>query len=150
MRRFPLSLLLAATLLGLFVSRSFATPADDIAATTRAWVDAFNTREPERILALYADDAVFWGTTSATLRDTPAEIREYFITSPQRPHVRVAIDEQRIRVHGDIALNTGAYTFTNKVDGQPTKNQARFTFVYRRVGDRWLIIDHHSSALPAR
>ncbi len=138
-------------LLTLASSHLFAAdPSSDIAAVTRAWIDAFNTRDPERILALYADDAVFWGTTSATLRDTPDEIREYFITSPQRPHVRVAIDEQRIRVHGDIALNTGAYTFTNVVDGRPTRNPARFTFVYRRVADRWLIIDHHSSALPAR
>ena len=40
----------------------------EVAAATAAWVEAFNARDPERIAALYAPDAVFWGTISKTIR----------------------------------------------------------------------------------
>ena len=53
------------------------------------------------------------------------------------------------RVYGDTAIVSGAYTFSDVRDGvagniRPT----RFTFVFRRDGDRWLIVDHHSSRVP--
>jgi uncharacterized protein (TIGR02246 family) len=126
-----------------------ATPTDEVAATTKAWADAFNTRDPERVLALYETDAVLWGTTSPILRKTPAARREYFSAMPQRPNLRVAIGEQHVRVFGDVAVNSGTYTFTNNQDGKVTSNHSRFSFTYVRKSDRWLIVDHHSSAVPA-
>lgn len=50
-----------------------------------------------------------------------------------------------MRVFGDLAINSGLYTFTF-ADGSTVA--ARFTFVYRRSGDRWQIIEHHSSRMP--
>ena len=126
-----------------------AAPEDDVAAATQAWAEAFNTRDPERVLALYETDAVLWGTTSASLRNTPATRREYFSTMPQRPNQRVMIGEQQIRVFGDVAVNSGTYTFANNQDGKVTSNHARFSFTYVRKGDRWMIVDHHSSAVPS-
>jgi len=119
------------------------------AAAMRAWVDAFNTRDPRQIVALYAPDAVFWGTTAKTIATTPASIWAYFKDAGQRPWTRVAIDAQHERVHGSIASVSGAYTFSDIRDGVATNvRPARFTFVFRRDGDRWLIVDHHSSRLP--
>jgi len=43
-----------------------AGPEDDVAAATRAWVEAYNSRDPQKILSLYSPDAVFWGTSSPT------------------------------------------------------------------------------------
>ncbi|HEV8644903.1 MAG TPA: DUF4440 domain-containing protein [Burkholderiales bacterium] len=37
-------------------------------AATAAWAEAFNARDAQQIAALYADDAVFWGTISPTIR----------------------------------------------------------------------------------
>jgi len=45
---------------------------------TQAWADAFNSRDPERVLALYDPEAVLWGTVSPTIRDTR---RRFEITS---------------------------------------------------------------------
>jgi len=126
-----------------------ATPKDEVSAATQAWTDAFNTREPDRVLALYETDAVLWGTSSPTLRATPAARREYFSSMPQRPNQRVTLGEQHVRVFGDVALNSGTYTFTNTQDGKTTSNASRFSFAYVRKGDRWMIVDHHSSAVPA-
>lgn len=128
----------------------FAGPAEEVEAATQAWVDAFNTRDPEQVLALYAADAVFWGTVSPTLRDTPEEIRDYFKSMPERPESRVSLGERRVRVFGSVALSTGLYTFTDVRDGERVAHASRFSFAYRKTPDgRWLIVDHHSSAVPA-
>jgi uncharacterized protein (TIGR02246 family) len=126
-----------------------AGPSDEVADATRAWAAAYDSRDPQRLLALYAPDAVFWGTSSPTLRDTPEAIADYFKTAPSQPNARVEVGAFKVRVWGDMAVNTGSYTFTDVRDGQTVRRPARFSFVYRRVGGRWLIVDHHSSATPA-
>jgi uncharacterized protein (TIGR02246 family) len=118
-------------------------------AATAAWVTTFNTRDPKRIVALYAPDAAFWGTTAQALASTPEAVWTYFKDAGQRPNTRVRVDSHVARVYGDIAIDSGAYTFFDLVDGAETNvRPARFTFVYRRVGGRWLIVDHHSSRVP--
>jgi hypothetical protein len=52
-------------------------------------------------------------------------------------------------VYGDTAIKGGTYTFTSVREGKPTTTPARYSFVYRNRDGRWLIVDHHSSALPA-
>ena len=47
-----------------------------------------------------------------------------------------------------VISNSGIYTFTFGIDG--TKVQARFTYVYKKVGDEWKILSHHSSQLPTK
>lgn len=120
-----------------------------VTAATTAWVEAFNSRDPKRIVALYAPDAVFWGTTAKTIATTPAAIWDYFKDAGQRPWTRVAIDAQHPRVYGSIAIVSGSYTFSDVRDGAATNvRPARFTFVFRRDGDRWLVVEHHSSRVP--
>jgi hypothetical protein len=121
---------------------------EGVKAATQAWADAFNSRVLDKILAHYSEEAVFWGTVSPTLRDEPSEVRDYFI--PIGPEARVLIGEQRPRVFSDIAVNTGSYTFTLVSDGKKETVAARFSFVYKRdANGTWLIVDHHSSAVPA-
>ena len=118
-------------------------------AELQAWVEAFNSRDPRRIVALYAPDAVFWGTTAKAIATTPESIWAYFKDAGQRPWTRVIIDAQHERVYGDIAIVSGAYTFSDVRDGVASNvRPARFTFVFRRDGGRWAIVDHHSSRVP--
>lgn len=120
-----------------------------VAAATAAWVEAFNSRDPKRIVALYAPDAVFWGTTAKAIATTPDAIWDYFKDAGQRPWTRVAIDAQHPRVYGSIAIVSGSYTFSDVRAGVATNARpARFTFVFRRDGDRWLLVEHHSSRVP--
>ncbi|MES9966602.1 MAG: nuclear transport factor 2 family protein, partial [Sedimenticola sp.] len=72
------------------------------------------------------------------------EVEDYFVHFLAKGPVG-EIDEANIRTFGDIAINSGIYTFTFK-DGAVV--QARYTFVYRWNGERWLIIEHHSSQMP--
>ncbi|KAG5182649.1 hypothetical protein JKP88DRAFT_208654 [Tribonema minus] len=102
---------------------------------------------------LYAPDGVLWGTLSEEVRDTPAEIFDYFDYFANKPHLRVSGYRPLIRVDGDVALNTGYYTFTwdDGSSGGTASKRARYSFVYRRdplAPTGWTIIDHHSSAMP--
>ena len=147
-------ILLAARLLllTLLSGSAFAgESADDavaaqVAAATAEWISTFNTRDATRISALYAPDAILWGTVSQTLRTTPGEILEYFEeSSATRPNLRIILGEYHERLFGDIAINSGYYSSRNPVEGKDVVIPMRFTFTYRREGDRWMIVNHHSS-----
>ena len=132
-------------------SLALAGPKEDVGAATQAWIDGMNSHNAERVVALYDSEAVLWGTRSSTLRDTPATVRDYFKVLQTVPSsYKVVLGEQRIRIYGDIAINTGTYTFSEDRDGKPFARPARFSFVYRKRDGRWLIVDHHSSAVPAQ
>jgi uncharacterized protein (TIGR02246 family) len=120
--------------------------AAQVAAATNEWISTFNTRDAARISALYAPDAILWGTVSKTIRTTPQEILEYFEeSSAKRPDLRMFLGEYHVRLYGEIAINSGYYTSRNPVDGQEVVIPMRFTFTYRKEGERWVIINHHSS-----
>jgi uncharacterized protein (TIGR02246 family) len=143
------ALLMALLILGA-PSLTPAGPKEDVTAATQAWIDAMNSHDPERVVTLYDPEAVLWGTQSPALRDNPTTIREYFnVLRTLPPEYRVVLGEQRIRTYGDIVINSGTYTFLSARDGKPTSRPARFSFVYRNRDGRWLIVDHHSSAVPA-
>ena len=111
------------------------------------WNKALQTGEPDKVVACYAPDAVLLPTVSAKVRHNHDEMRDYFVHFlAKQPYGRIT--EQNIRVYDNIAINSGLYTFTLMEDGGHADVAARFTFVYRKQEDKWLIIEHHSSILP--
>ena len=124
---------------------------EQIAAATTAWVDAFNKRDAGRLVQMYDPEAVIWGTDAQRLASGSAAITEYFknLAAPQRSAVSAAIGEQRIRVYGDTAIDSGTYTFWVTRDGKQEPVPARYSLVYRNRDGKWLIVDHHSSRVPA-
>lgn len=112
------------------------------------WNDALQTGNPDNVVACYAADAILLPTVSAKVRHNHDEIRDYFVHFlSKKPNGRIT--EQNIRIYDNIAINSGRYTFSLMEDGGHTDVDARFTFVYRKYEDGWLIIEHHSSILPA-
>jgi hypothetical protein len=128
------------------------SPEEKVAQATQAWVDAFSGSDPDPadIVALYDEDAVFWPTTSKVIRTDPAGVLAYFAPIFQvLTNRQVEITESHIRVYGRIGINTGAYTISGKLpSGASVVQPARFSFTYRKHGNAWLIVDHHSSVLP--
>ena len=53
-----------------------------VAAATDGWRAAYDSREPKRITAQYAADAVFWGTNLKAIATAPSAIAEYFRMRP--------------------------------------------------------------------
>lgn len=135
-------------LLGVAVT-TWAGDKEDVAAATAKWAQVFIDDNPDPIMALYAKDGVLWGTLSPTRRDTPAALREYFVNAFKAlPGHKVTFGDQLIRVYGNTAINTGYYTFSFMKDGKPATLPARYSFTYVKTGGQWLIVDHHSSAVP--
>ena len=81
-------------------------PTDDVAAATRSWIEAMNSRDPDKVVALYDSDAVLWGTASPSIRDTRQAIQEYFDFLRTAPTTyKIVLGEQRVRVYGDIGIH---------------------------------------------
>jgi uncharacterized protein (TIGR02246 family) len=122
---------------------------EDVATAASAWARALGEDDPDKVLPLYSDDAVLWGTLSPTVRADRASLRDYFVTVFKvLPALKVAFGEQLIRVYGDTAVNTGYYTFSYSKEGETKSLPARYSFTYVKNGEHWLIVDHHSSAIP--
>ena len=127
-----------------------AGPKDDVAAATLKWAQALGEDEPDKVLSFYSDDAVLWGTLSPTVRADRAALRDYFVTALKvLPGLKVAFGDQLIRVYDSAAVNTGYYTFSFVKDGETKSLPARYSFTYVKSGENWLIVDHHSSAMPS-
>ena len=140
---------LAGTLL-LLAGSAFAGPKEDVAAATAKWSEALAQNDPDKMLTLYATDAVLWGTLSPKVRADRAALRDYFVGAFKvLPGLKVSFGEQLIRVYGATAVNTGYYTFSYLKDGELQALPARYSLVFVKDGQSWMIVDHHSSAMPA-
>jgi hypothetical protein len=101
------------------------------------------TKIAKNVAALYAENAVLLPTISNKVCHNPTEVEEYFVNFLTRSPVG-KIDEANILIFDQVIINSGMYTFSFNDDNT---TQARFTFVYRWDGERWLIIKHHSSQM---
>lgn len=117
---------------------------NEITALFDEWNSALQTGDPKRVAALYESNAILLPTVSNKVRHNHEEIEDYFVHFLAKGPAG-KIDEANIRTFGQLAINSGLYTFTFE-DGVIVS--ARFTFVYRWNGERWMIIEHHSSQMP--
>ena len=117
---------------------------NEITALFNVWNNALQTGDPKKVAALYETNGILLPTVSNKVRHNHEEIEDYFVHFLAKGPVG-KIDEANVRTFGQIAINSGVYTFTFK-DGAVV--QARFTFVYRWNGERWMIVEHHSSQMP--
>lgn len=128
------------------------TPADreqrEIAALFDRWNAALATGNPRQVVALYAPDGILQPTVSNEVRVGPEAIERYFVDFLKlKPRGTINFREIRV-LDADTALDSGVYTFAITKDGKPAEVQARYTYVYEKVGGEWKIANHHSSAMP--
>ena len=116
----------------------------EIIALFDEWNDALKTGDPRKVTSLYEVNAILLPTVSNKVRHNHQEIENYFVDFLAKGPAG-ELDESNVSIFGDLAMNSGVYTFSFK-DGASV--QARFTFVYRNNGERWQIVTHHSSKMP--
>ena len=81
---------------------ALAGPKEDVSAVTSEWGQALGEDDPDKVLLLYADDAILWGTLSPMVRADRAALRDYFVTAFRvLPGLKVAFGDQFIRVYGN-------------------------------------------------
>lgn len=123
----------------------------EIAALFPAWNAALATGDPQKVADLYAPDAVLLPTVSNNVRTTRAEIVDYFQHFLENKPSGTIEQEVVNVLDADTAVNTGVYRFalTGK-DGTSSQVEARYTYVYELRDGKWLIVNHHSSAMPEK
>lgn len=131
---------------------AWAGDKEDVLAAMDAWKDNLakgTAEDPSPVTSLYAEDGILWGTISDKLRTTPDAIKDYFVNAYQKlPKLTVEFKDPHVRVYGDTAINSGYYTFTYEKDGEMKVLPARYTFALHKRDGKWLLVDHHSSAMP--
>jgi len=149
--RLRLSTFAVSFAIGLLLAGSGAVAGakEDVAAATTKWGHTVGQNDPDKVVLLYATDGVLWGTLSPKLRSDRAGLRDYFVAAFKAlPGLNVSFGDQLIRVYGDTAVNTGYYTFSYGKDGETKTLPARYSFTFVKTGGNWMIVDHHSSAMP--
>jgi uncharacterized protein (TIGR02246 family) len=137
----------AATPAGAAVATAPPTQ-QQIAGLFGQWNATLATGDPQRVADLYAPDAVLLPTVSNQVRRTRAEIVDYFTKFLKSKPQGVIEDEIVDVLDADTAVNTGVYEFTLTKDGKAQQVRARYTYVYELRDGKWLIVNHHSSAMP--
>lgn len=123
----------------------------EVLAAMDRWIGAVTSGlsdAADRTLALYAPEAVLWATFSPHIRTTPAQIRDYFAHFTTLSNLTASVTDPHVRVYGDVAVNSGGYTFTYEKEGKTHTVSARYSFTYVKKPEGWMIVDHHSSLVP--
>jgi uncharacterized protein (TIGR02246 family) len=118
---------------------------DDIVQLFSNWNDAIQTGDPDKVTALYAEDAVLLPTVSNQVRHNHSEIRDYFVSFLAKSPSGEINESNPRQLTDDLVSNTGVYTFTF---GDGAQVMARYSYLYECIGGEWKILEHHSSMMP--
>ena len=118
---------------------------DDIVQLFSNWNDAIQTGDPDKVTAMYAEDAVLLPTVSNQVRHNHSEIRDYFVSFLAKSPSGEINEANPRQLTDDLVSNTGVYTFTF---GDGAQVMARYSYLYKCIGGEWKILEHHSSMMP--
>ena len=121
---------------------------DQILETAQYWAKSVETRVPENVLRLYHPDGSLWGTLAQEYRHGYREIFDYFINFLNKEGLKCEFKSGLIRIFNEFAFYSGTYEFSWHFAGKDVLLPARFSFVYKKEGHQWLIMEHHSSMFP--
>ena len=127
------------------------TSADEatIKAMTAAWLDAYNVSDVEKIVAMYAEDAVLM-PPHAPVANGQAAIRSYLQTDTagaKAAGVKLIPGPATAGVVGDMGWESGSYS-VNDGSGK-TVDSGSYLAVSRKVNGKWLLIrDTYNSDRP--
>jgi len=126
-----------------------AVTAAQVEAQFQRFADAWATRNPDTVTALFTREPVLLATVSNTPRTTPAAVRDYFVSFLRgAPVGRIDTSTTEIDCQTATRLGTWTVTLTDPASGAKTDVKARYSFVYRWEDGDWKIDHLHSSMMP--
>ncbi|WP_309630183.1 SgcJ/EcaC family oxidoreductase [Brevundimonas sp.] len=121
----------------------------DIEVQFERFSDAWATRDPDVVTALFTGEPVLLPTVSNTPRTTPAGVRDYFVSFLRnQPVARIDTSTVEIDCHTASRVGTWTVTLTDATTGQTRDVHARYSFIYRFEDGVWKVDHLHSSAMP--
>lgn len=129
-----------------------AGPKEDALAAYDKFFSSFTTGNHAQLAALFAPDALFYGTGSAEVVATPEGVVAYFTEalSGARGETRARPFEKTALVLSDsVVAISGKWQSERTLDGKMmTAGPSRVTAVMQKRGDKWLIVHFHNSPTP--
>ncbi|HEX9472671.1 MAG TPA: DUF4440 domain-containing protein [Steroidobacteraceae bacterium] len=153
---------LVLTSIGLLAVAACAPPVADTAADqaafrdgTKAWVDAYNAGDADRIVALYTTDAVLMppDVPLATGHEAIHQFLVANIASSKASGVTLVLGEESAGVSGDVGWHSGTYK-VNGADGA-SMGTGKYLESWHKADGKWLIVrdiwnDDAPAAAPAK
>jgi len=118
------------------------TEAATIRSLEMKWTESYRQRSIDILSSLLADDF------SITVEDGNVYSKTGYIshTADSKTHVQVAeITDLKVRVHGSVAVVTGAYHEKGDSEGKPYEYHDRLTDVWIKSAGKWQVIASHYS-----
>lgn len=127
-----------------------AGPKEDALAAYGKFFTSFTTDNHEEVIALFAPDALFYGTTSPELVTTNEGVRQYFTRTLTRPGRRaIPLENTALLLSDNVVVISGKWQSVRILDGKEVIGApSRNTVVMQKRGDRWLIVQFHNSPTP--
>ncbi len=143
--RLPILLGLSFAFLA-FNSSAAQTKADPAASKITAleakWNDAYKRNDPAGMEALLSDDFII------TVEDGTTFSKTGYLAHTTDSELKVQISDMtdlRVRVHGNLAIVTGAYHEKGTSKGRGYESRDRFTDVWMKTPTGWQVIASHYS-----
>jgi hypothetical protein len=135
-----------------FSTLTQAGPKEDALAAYMKFFTTFTTNNHDQLAALFAPDALFYGTSSAELVTTPAGVQKYFVAalSGTRGDVIARPFEQTaLQLSDTVVAISGKWQSERTLNGKMVTNgPSRNTVVMQKRGAQWLIVQFHNSPTP--
>ena len=110
-----------------------AADTDTIRKRSQQLPAAFNAKQLDAIVELYAENSVFMPPNAPLLRGREP-LREFYQDLTARTsNLRLETDD--VAGHGPLAYETGTY-WLNHEDGA-VRDRGKYVFVWRKMGDTW-------------
>ena len=115
----------------------------------RAWLDAYEKFDAEAMDRIVADDFVI------TFPNGKLQTKPQLINMIRRPRPasaspsRFFTEDVQARVYGDVVILRGRVIQESQKDGQPQREESRYTDVYVQTNRRWQVVASHLSRAPA-
>ncbi len=117
--------------------------------TGEDWARYWNSRQPEKLAQLYAEDAVYLPPHHPAVHGREA-IREYLSRPLHHGYTDLKFEVTYIKQTGDLAFDVGTYTMKVPQPGGGHKSdKGKYLTVWKKRSGGWQIVaDSWSSDLP--
>lgn len=131
-----------------------ASEEDAIRGKMQAWLDAFNTKDAERLAALYSDQIYYANNGNKLVRDTKSIIDNYRTQFASAPKVTIDFSEELVAAGPRFAHISGKYRVNVPNETGGIQNAyGRVLLIFEKIESDWLLVvdfDNQGSDLSAQ
>lgn len=112
------------------------------------WAHALATKDPKNVAALYVEETTLLPTMAKQVITDRKGAEGYFTFFLSFLPSVTMVEEHVVPISDDAYLHCGVYRFALTQQGKQESVDARFSMVWKKFGNEWSIVHHHSSRIP--